>query len=84
MSLIPKSSSESLSEHALDMGKTMLNQAEKGIQAQIDKINASEEPSQVDLIELQSLTGAYTNYVSMLSNILKGLSDSDSEVIRNT
>lgn len=47
-------------------------------------INNADEMNQLDLIEIQQMTAQYTATISLMSNILKDLSDSDSEVIRNT
>ncbi|MDR0362001.1 MAG: EscF/YscF/HrpA family type III secretion system needle major subunit [Planctomycetota bacterium] len=47
------------------------------------KINgAGSDMTQVDLIKLQQQISAYTNTISMMSNILKNLGDTDKEVIR--
>ncbi len=47
-------------------------------------INEADAANQLDLIELQQMTAEYANVISLMSNILKDLSDSDNEIIRNT
>lgn len=45
--------------------------------------NSTENLSQVDLLKMQQQTNQYANTITMLTTILKNLTDSDKEVIRN-
>ena len=48
-----------------------------------DAMKTTGEMSQLDLIKLQQQTTQYSNTITMMTNILKNLGDSDKEVIRN-
>lgn len=45
-------------------------------------IESTDSMNQVDLIKLQQEMASYTNTISMMSTMLKSLSDTDKEVIR--
>ena len=47
----------------------------------IETVDAS---NQVEFLKLQQKTESYNNTISLMTNILKGLADTDKEVIRNT
>lgn len=45
-------------------------------------IETVDSNNQVDMIKLQQQIASYSNTISMMSNMLKNLSDTDKEVIR--
>lgn len=45
---------------------------------------SSEDMTQVEFLKLQQQASEYNNIVSLMTNIFKGLYDTDKEVIRNT
>ncbi|MDR3077298.1 MAG: hypothetical protein LBV15_00865 [Planctomycetota bacterium] len=47
-------------------------------------IETTDTNDQVAFLKLQQQMASYTNTISLMSNMLKGLSDTDKEVIRNT
>ncbi len=49
-----------------------------------ETLNNSDNLDQVDLLVLQQKMSSYTNTISMMSGMLKSLSDTDKEIIRNT
>jgi hypothetical protein len=48
------------------------------------KINSTDANDQIGYLKLQQEIASYTNTVSLMTNILKNLSDTDKEVIRNS
>ncbi len=65
----------------MNTGLDQISSLEQDIANAINTIDAS---NQVDLIKLQQMTAEYNNVISLMSGILKDLSDTDKEVIRNT
>lgn len=63
-------------------GKGVSNVESAG-QKVADKINSSDEMDQLTLIELQQEMSNYNNMLSLITTMLKGLSDTDKEIIRN-
>ena len=61
-------------------GYSSIDQMEKNI---VNQLNTTDEMNQLDLLNLQVQTTQYSNTISMMTNILKGLGDTDKEVIRN-
>lgn len=45
-------------------------------------IESTDGMNQLDMIKLQQQVSTYSNTVSMMSNLLKNMSDTDKEVIR--
>ena len=45
-------------------------------------IETTDAMNQVDMLKLQQQMATYTNTISMMSNLLKNLNDTDKEVIR--
>lgn len=89
MSDIPPSATPSYSSgmggltgKVMDAGMSSIMNLEAQIAAKLN--DSSGEMSQVELIELQQMMSNYTNTISMMTNILKDLSDADAEIIRNT
>ncbi|MDR3211637.1 MAG: hypothetical protein LBU79_06960 [Planctomycetota bacterium] len=72
----------------LNIRNSVLNKGLNSIddtQSNIAKaLEGKETLTQTEYIHLQQDVQAYTNMISLMSNILKGLSDTDKEVIRNT
>lgn len=73
-------------------GFNIRNQVQAKGYSSIDKLEqdiakaleSTDEMNQLDLIKLQQKTAAYSNTIAMMSGMLKSLSESDKEVIRNT
>ena len=59
-----------------------LNSLEKMGKALAAGIETTDAMNQVDMIKLQQQMASYNNTVSMMSNLLKNLNDTDKEVIR--
>ncbi len=74
-------SSTNIRNNVQNAGFSSIQKLESGI---AESLNSSSELNQLDLIKLQQKTAAYSNTISMMSGMLKSLSESDKEVIRNT
>jgi hypothetical protein len=61
-----------------------LSTLEKNQQDIAKTLNAGGELSQLDYLNLQQKMQAYTTTISMMSTMMKSLTDSDKEVIRNS
>jgi hypothetical protein len=61
---------------------TGLNEIENTGEQLVKNIDKADSMNQVDIIRLQQQMAAYNNTISMMSTMLKSLSDTDKEVIR--
>lgn len=64
-------------------GLDKLEQSEKDIAATLNKLKPDEELSQTELLKLQQKLNSQANTLSMMSTIMKSMTDADKEVIRN-
>jgi hypothetical protein len=64
----------------MDKGLGSIETGEKNIRKSLE---SSDNMSQADLIRLQQQTNQYAQLITMMTTILKNLSDSDKEVSRN-
>lgn len=48
------------------------------------EIEQTDGMNQIDMLKLQQKMSNYTNTIALMTNMLKGLADTDKEVIRNT
>jgi hypothetical protein len=77
-----------MSSFNINLKNTLQNQGlstlEKNQQDIAKTLNAGGELSQLDYLNLQQKMQAYTTTISMMSTMMKSLTDSDKEVIRNS
>jgi hypothetical protein len=70
-----------LSDQVATTGLGTLGEIEKDIAAKLD---GKTELSQTELIQFQKKISDYSNTISMMSGLLKSLSDSDKGIINNS